>query len=756
MTSAPSKRQQARNERALQDLVQSVPGNNTCADCQTRNPAWASWNLGIFLCMRCAAIHRKLGTHVSKVKSLSMDGWSAEQVVNMRKVGNTASNKVYNPAGQKSPVPIDADEADAAMERFIRQKYVNKAFSESTNSLRYRKIAGSDSDDLPPPLPPKTPGSFTRSVSSSFIPSSKVERVVSSTASSAVYGDASGRFENHGRPPVSPLPHVMSHSRPESSETAPRLRSKISQVFGSSKHSDVRDNLTANLASLREMGFADDRRNTVVLKSVSWDLEKAIEILVRMGDAGVSNGRLSPHPFALPRESSRFAPTRTFSMPTQVTTAASGLDLPPASFQKSQTFHLMGDNSNPFVASSHALPSAPLQSSWSTEPLQNESNYHSTNPFGIMSTPQQLATSNSPAPTVASSASASNLHESFQRMALSSPNLLFPHYTSNSVPQQQPQMAQSSYITPSAEEAFLAVSPAATTQHKHSPQLVSHSNPFSGAGTLQYQQQWPQSAQTPSGLMTGDLSSNNPFSRSPTHVQSPNALGQIPEQSHTSYFTTLPLSQTYLPSQSSSTTSPQSFPHPSSQQFPQQLQVSQQQSNNPFIAIAPATTQSSQTQNTASIMPFYSIAQSRDLATSSGLSSLTTTSGQPTAVAPLRLSDHQANNNFLGRILPENSSAATSPGATNPFFNMSTSVDGASTLPTQQAKMPNQHYSALHAQRQSQLPFAPSSTSSAAKGANAASLVSGGRSRDSMMALGMEWSNGRHSPDAFVSLSAHH
>jgi hypothetical protein len=36
--------------------------------------------LGIFLCMRCAAIHRKLGTHISKVKSLSMDKWDNAQV----------------------------------------------------------------------------------------------------------------------------------------------------------------------------------------------------------------------------------------------------------------------------------------------------------------------------------------------------------------------------------------------------------------------------------------------------------------------------------------------------------------------------------------------------------------------------------------------------------------------------------------------------------------------------------------------------
>lgn len=40
-----SKRQQARNERALQDLIKGVPGNDACADCGSRNPAWASWSV---------------------------------------------------------------------------------------------------------------------------------------------------------------------------------------------------------------------------------------------------------------------------------------------------------------------------------------------------------------------------------------------------------------------------------------------------------------------------------------------------------------------------------------------------------------------------------------------------------------------------------------------------------------------------------------------------------------------------------------
>lgn len=38
MVNLPNKRQQARNERALQELIRTVPGNDRCADCQARNP----------------------------------------------------------------------------------------------------------------------------------------------------------------------------------------------------------------------------------------------------------------------------------------------------------------------------------------------------------------------------------------------------------------------------------------------------------------------------------------------------------------------------------------------------------------------------------------------------------------------------------------------------------------------------------------------------------------------------------------------
>ncbi|KIM27923.1 hypothetical protein M408DRAFT_70811 [Serendipita vermifera MAFF 305830] len=68
-----------RSTRMLTDLMQE-PGNDVCADCKNGTPRWASYNLGIFLCMHCASIHRKIGTHISKVKSLNLDQWTKDQI----------------------------------------------------------------------------------------------------------------------------------------------------------------------------------------------------------------------------------------------------------------------------------------------------------------------------------------------------------------------------------------------------------------------------------------------------------------------------------------------------------------------------------------------------------------------------------------------------------------------------------------------------------------------------------------------------
>ncbi|KAL3212898.1 hypothetical protein MRX96_051807, partial [Rhipicephalus microplus] len=74
-------------QKHIQDKCQAILGqllreedNKYCVDCDAKGPRWASWNLGMFLCIRCAGIHRNLGVHISRVKSVNLDTWTPEQV----------------------------------------------------------------------------------------------------------------------------------------------------------------------------------------------------------------------------------------------------------------------------------------------------------------------------------------------------------------------------------------------------------------------------------------------------------------------------------------------------------------------------------------------------------------------------------------------------------------------------------------------------------------------------------------------------
>lgn len=57
------------------------------------DPRWASWNLGVFICIRCSGVHRGMGTHISRVKSVDLDAWTDEQLQSIVKWGNSRANK---------------------------------------------------------------------------------------------------------------------------------------------------------------------------------------------------------------------------------------------------------------------------------------------------------------------------------------------------------------------------------------------------------------------------------------------------------------------------------------------------------------------------------------------------------------------------------------------------------------------------------------------------------------------------------------
>ncbi|XP_062305748.1 arf-GAP with coiled-coil, ANK repeat and PH domain-containing protein 1 [Osmerus eperlanus] len=109
--------------------VQALPGNMQCCDCGEPGPDWASINLGITLCIVCSGIHRSLGVHFSKVRSLTLDSWEPELVKLMCELGNTAINRIYEARIDeitiKKPQP-SSPRGDK--ESWIRSKYVEKKF----------------------------------------------------------------------------------------------------------------------------------------------------------------------------------------------------------------------------------------------------------------------------------------------------------------------------------------------------------------------------------------------------------------------------------------------------------------------------------------------------------------------------------------------------------------------------------------------------------------------------------------------------
>uniref|UniRef100_G3Q1H1 Arf-GAP with GTPase, ANK repeat and PH domain-containing protein 3 n=1 Tax=Gasterosteus aculeatus aculeatus TaxID=481459 RepID=G3Q1H1_GASAC len=107
--------------------VRNVRGNSFCVDCDAPNPDWASLNLGALMCIECSGIHRNLGTHLSRVRSLDLDDWPVELSMVMTAIGNAMANSVWEGALEGYAKP-GSDSAREEKERWIRAKYEQKLF----------------------------------------------------------------------------------------------------------------------------------------------------------------------------------------------------------------------------------------------------------------------------------------------------------------------------------------------------------------------------------------------------------------------------------------------------------------------------------------------------------------------------------------------------------------------------------------------------------------------------------------------------
>ncbi|XP_052447175.1 arf-GAP with coiled-coil, ANK repeat and PH domain-containing protein 2 isoform X1 [Carassius gibelio] len=122
------KERSLKGESALQ-RVMAIGGNSVCCDCGQPEPCWASINLGITLCIQCSGIHRSLGVHFSKVRSLTLDTWEPELLKLMCELGNGVINQIYEARreelGARKPQPGDPRHE---VEAYIKAKYVERRF----------------------------------------------------------------------------------------------------------------------------------------------------------------------------------------------------------------------------------------------------------------------------------------------------------------------------------------------------------------------------------------------------------------------------------------------------------------------------------------------------------------------------------------------------------------------------------------------------------------------------------------------------
>jgi Arf-GAP/SH3 domain/ANK repeat/PH domain-containing protein len=105
-------------------------GNRLCADCGTDNKVdWCSINLGILLCIECSGIHRSLGTHISKVRSLTLDTavFTQDIIEVLMLVGNRVSNMIWEAKLDRFLKPSPQSTREQRL-HFITAKYIDHTY----------------------------------------------------------------------------------------------------------------------------------------------------------------------------------------------------------------------------------------------------------------------------------------------------------------------------------------------------------------------------------------------------------------------------------------------------------------------------------------------------------------------------------------------------------------------------------------------------------------------------------------------------
>lgn len=254
--------------------MQQLPENRTCADCKAPSPRWASTNLGIFVCISCSGIHRRLGTHISQVRSTTLDTWTPAQIARFQKLGNAKAAAYFEaclPEGFRRPNSSDS----MSMEKFIRDKYEKKRYitvengglGGASNERELRRAAPSNSLD-----PRNTTGKLGPRPSQSALKYDDIRGTVRKSAPLS-YADTF-------RPPAT-------SRNPPSSVTRTHMSSSFKPFTSSQTSLSKPGNAIQRASTVREiinMGFPADLAAKAA-QAAEGDLQRAVDWVLANNNA---------------------------------------------------------------------------------------------------------------------------------------------------------------------------------------------------------------------------------------------------------------------------------------------------------------------------------------------------------------------------------------------------------------------------------------------------------------------------------------
>lgn len=106
------------------------PANCFCADCGSDAKVdWVSINFGMTLCIECGGIHRSLGTHITKLRSMTLDfkAFTDDVVELILRLGNSMGNAIFETKLDKAERLKPTSTREQRL-KSITAKYVDRAY----------------------------------------------------------------------------------------------------------------------------------------------------------------------------------------------------------------------------------------------------------------------------------------------------------------------------------------------------------------------------------------------------------------------------------------------------------------------------------------------------------------------------------------------------------------------------------------------------------------------------------------------------